>query len=159
MEMVFDAVCNLLPASLRGRCYGIAANVARFLATLPKLAAAEEFTPFALCSMYEYCQIQCCVSKAPEQVHLALGKESTKMAVNWVTQDKVDSIVMYGKQAGNLNLKSTGTVKTYTNGGWLGWIHEVILSNLESGQQYFYKVGSEQSGWSKVFNFYTEKKI
>jgi len=159
MEEVFDAVCSLLPNSLITRCYHMATRVATFLATLPKMASREEFSPYALCSMYEYCQIQCCVSKLPEQVHLAFGTDSSKMAVNWVTADKVDSIVMYGKQANNLNLRATGTVKTYTDGGWLGWIHEVVLSNLDSGTQYFYKVGSDASGWSKVFNFYTEKNF
>ena len=74
-------------------------------------------------------------SSAPEQPHLSLTHNVTEMAITYVTRPKSNpapaSVVFYGESASRLNIKQTGSAKTYTDGGWNGWIHNVVLSGLK----------------------------
>ena len=42
-------------------------------------------------------------------------------------------------------------------GGWLGEVHQAVMTQLAEGTQYWYRVGDAQApgGWSDVFNFTT----
>ncbi len=43
----------------------------------------------------------------------------------------------------------------YTGFYQSGFIHDVLVENLDHSSQYFYKCGEDASGWSKVFSFQT----
>ena len=40
---------------------------------------------------------------------------------------------------------------TYTKGGWLGSLHEAVVTGLTAGVKYYYRVGSAQAVgyWNK----------
>eukprot|EP01129_Flabellula_baltica_P001237 TRINITY_DN1112_c0_g2_i1.p1 TRINITY_DN1112_c0_g2~~TRINITY_DN1112_c0_g2_i1.p1 ORF type:complete len:519 (+),score=87.76 TRINITY_DN1112_c0_g2_i1:17-1573(+) len=156
IEKAIDALCAVLPGSLKKGCEKLAHQVANFLVVLPKLADQQDYSPFALCSMYDQCTVQCCESTLPEQVHLSFTDNKDEMAVTWTTRNRDDSIVMYGLSPNALHMNVTGASHTYTSGGWAGWIHIAKMTGLKPGTQYFYSVGSS-AGFSKVFNFYTER--
>ena len=44
---------------------------------------------------------------------------------------------------------------SYTNGGWIGTIHTAIMTHLEPGTEYQYRVGDASGGWSDVTIFTT----
>ena len=43
----------------------------------------------------------------------------------------------------------------YTNGGWIGVIHTAIMTHLQPGKQYTYRVGDSAGGWSSLATFST----
>lgn len=89
--------------------------------------------------------------------------------------DEVESLVEYGTEASNLDQQRGGNqtdgatvnrlVYTYKYGPGDGAIdgegtvyqspilHHVLLENLEPGMTYYYRVGSEQNGFSDLYNF------
>lgn len=75
------------------------------------------------------------VCSAPEQPHLSLTHNATEMAITYVTRPKSNpvpvSIVFYGESASSLTMKKTGSATTYNDGGWDGWIHNVVMSGLK----------------------------
>ncbi|XP_018644223.1 acid phosphatase-related [Schistosoma mansoni] len=93
-------------------------------------------------------------SHIPEQVHIALGEQPSTISITWVTQENTESsTVLYGTKL--LNMKSTGYVKEFIDGGREQrkmYVHRVILSDLIAGTIYYYKCGS-LDGWSDVLNF------
>jgi len=96
----------------------------------------------------------------PQQVHLAVTTIATEMTVMWVTtQDDNQSVVQYDTQAnfnrtGRLSQSMTGTITTYNVGldGWDGYVHTVVLTQLQTGTKYVYRVGMPNS-WSDNFEF------
>ncbi|XP_010426889.1 PREDICTED: purple acid phosphatase 22-like [Camelina sativa] len=78
----------------------------------------------------------------PQQVHVSLaGKDY--MRVTFITEDeKVDSVVEYGKQPGKYDGKATGESTSY---GYLfynsGKIHHVKIGPLQSNTIYYYRCG------------------
>ena len=72
--------------------------------------------PLAPCALIRQCKVQCCAANSPpEQVHLSLptsnGEDAAYWGVSWVTLDSNASIVVYGTDPSNLNIKSVGTIK------------------------------------------------
>ena len=89
--------------------------------------------PLAPCALLKQCQVACCVAGAPpEQIHLSLpaSKTASYMGVSWVTLDGETSVVQYGTDPDDLNIKAEGTVDTYTSAGWLGYCFYGYPSNL-----------------------------
>jgi hypothetical protein len=158
IQVLLDMFCNILPPSLQVPCTNGVKALAVLLEALPSfLSRNEQFTGYALCTMVNMCVIDCCVSDAPEQVHISyLDDPHTTVGITWVTRQQTSSEVKYGTAPGNLTSVATGLVKTYTPGYWHGWIHNVPLTNLLPGTTYFYQVGSDASGWSTNFHFTTE---
>lgn len=94
------------------------------------------------------------------------------MVVTWTTYDPdLKSIVHYGKNLNHLNLKQTGEVTLFEDGGRNHYIHRVTLSDLKPHTKYCkhfpsasgkplimyyldYKCGSDKH-WSKKFHFRT----
>ena len=59
-------------------------TVAGFLINLlPVLAQkmnSDPYSPFAVCSIINFCTVQCCLTETqPEQIHLALGTDETQV--------------------------------------------------------------------------------
>ena len=89
----------------------------------------------------------------PTQVHLSLTSDPSEMSVLFVTKDLVDSVVEFGRAIDNLDSIAVATVTTYqlkhmcdapanTSVGWRdpGHIHSAVMTELEPGVRYFYKV-------------------
>jgi predicted phosphodiesterase len=92
----------------------------------------------------------------PEQIHIATTGDPTEMVVTWVTRGTTpNSTVEYGTTSGVYDYSTHGTSHTYTDGGWIGQIHDVELTGLLPETQYFYRGGDESLGWSSEFNFTT----
>jgi len=89
--------------------------------------------------------IKCDIS----QIHISQGKTPSEMAISWITPDKCNSIVSYGKNTEYLENYSYGNSSQYTFTYTLnrppfyqsGYIHHVLLENLEPFTQYFYVCG------------------
>lgn len=89
----------------------------------------------------------------PTQVHLSLTSDPSEISVLFVTKDLVDSVVEFGRAIDNLDSIAVATVTTYqlkhmcdapanTSVGWRdpGHIHSAVMTELEPGVRYFYKV-------------------
>jgi predicted MPP superfamily phosphohydrolase len=92
----------------------------------------------------------------PEQIHITTTGDATEMVATWVTRGMTPtSTVEYGTTSGTYDHSTSGTNHTYTDGGWVGRIHDVELTGLTPDTQYFYRVGDELRGWSSEFEFRT----
>eukprot|EP01112_Ceratiomyxa_fruticulosa_P022600 TRINITY_DN832_c0_g2_i2.p1 TRINITY_DN832_c0_g2~~TRINITY_DN832_c0_g2_i2.p1 ORF type:complete len:608 (-),score=96.49 TRINITY_DN832_c0_g2_i2:68-1891(-) len=109
----------------------------------------------------------------PLQGRLALTSNQDEMRVMWVTAPSktVPStpMVFYGLSSDSLNLNATGVSYTYNATNMCsgpnetatnpvayrdpGWIHDVVLSNLQPSTVYYYQFGSKDSGLSPVYYF------
>lgn len=102
----------------------------------------------------------------PTQVHLSLASGNEKMNVMFVTRDPIKSYVRYGSNNNKLDLQMETSFLTYRQSdmcdspanssyGWRepGYMHNAMMDNLGPGQLYYYQVGSDEGGWSRVFNF------
>ncbi len=47
------------------------------------------------------------------------------------------------------------TVKTYTDGGWLGLLHNALITNLKPNTRYYYQCGDLEDSWSTEYFFTT----
>jgi acid phosphatase type 7 len=114
-----------------------------------------------LCATSGSCQVNCCPAHTPpEQIHLSLGAEDRSvMGVSWTTLQGADSVVRYGTDAGaplESQMQQSGSVLTYTQGGWVGVVHRAVMTGLKPATTYYYQVGSEQDDrWSEVLRFTT----
>ncbi|XP_010258128.1 PREDICTED: probable inactive purple acid phosphatase 2 [Nelumbo nucifera] len=104
--------------------------------------------------------------RGPEQIHLAFTTKVDEMRVMFVTADGKESFVKYGKREHRLDYVAGTEVRTYErldmcdspaneSIGWRdpGFIHDGVMTNLKSGMRYYYKVGSDERGWSKTHSF------
>jgi len=78
------------------------------------------------------------------------------IGVSWVTRTNIPSAVRYGTTSGTYDTTIIGYTHTYTQGGWRGFIHDVILRTLAPNTKYYYVAGDETGGWSKEFSFVTK---
>jgi hypothetical protein len=156
---LLEYICGELPSGLQATCNTSVKALEVFLDNLPLfLKRQEQFTPYALCTMVNQCDIDCCVSNGPEQVHIAYGNDPhTSIAVLWVTRQSATAEIRYGVSPNSLTTTATGKVTTYTPGYWHGWINSVVLTNLMPGTTYYYQVGSDVTGWCPVYSFTTER--
>lgn len=93
--------------------------------------------------MLNYCTIPCCVSNNPEQIALALTGFANEMSVSWVTAlnaTAASPCVSYiaADASGGAWQQACGAVSTYTDGGWLGSINHVVLTQLTPRATYNY---------------------
>ena len=93
----------------------------------------------------------------PQEVHLALHKESTSMNVMWVTMESLDNPIVQFKEVGDDSETSwegaserDATTSTYTvpKKWWpvfTGTIYSADMQNLENNKEYVYRVGGYSS--------------
>lgn len=110
----------------------------------------ESYEPVGLCSILGICLVECCSgykTGAPSQVMLAPRQDASQMTVTWVAAypggaQAARPAARYwpaGSPAATQSVNAS--MRTYTKGGWQGWIMEAVLSGLQPGAQYQYQVG------------------
>ena len=102
------------------------------------------------------------ISGKPQQIRLSLTLKQDQMLVTWVTPYWAGtSIVAYGKTNKISELKQrvwTQDNEQYDFRGGYGdsfYARSVRLTGLDPETKYFYRVGNNKQGWSRVFNFRT----
>eukprot|EP00002_Diphylleia_rotans_P009510 TRINITY_DN1982_c0_g2_i2.p2 TRINITY_DN1982_c0_g2~~TRINITY_DN1982_c0_g2_i2.p2 ORF type:complete len:520 (+),score=106.75 TRINITY_DN1982_c0_g2_i2:52-1611(+) len=93
----------------------------------------------------------------PEQVHLSLTTDPSRVWVMWVTFESTPvNAVRYGTSSGQFTSLAYGNETTYNAGetGWDGFVHEVLLTDLRPFTTYYYQVGDGRI-WGKQFSFHT----
>ena len=103
------------------------------------------------------------------QIHASLTQEPSQMQITWVTgSNKYNPTIIYGLSEANLNQTATSdasTSQTYRADQMCGspanttsqatfrdpgWIHSVLLEDLQPNTLYFYQCGNSVEGWSDV---------
>lgn len=112
-----------------------------------------------ICSnIVRVCPRPCCNSSTlPEQLRLSFPKSEsvTEIQVTWVTlQATPGAEVVFGSEAWQRSV-AEGASATSRDGGWVGIIHNAIMTNLDHDTTYWYRVGSNASGWSRNYSFHT----
>eukprot|EP01102_Stenamoeba_stenopodia_P008659 TRINITY_DN2516_c0_g2_i1.p1 TRINITY_DN2516_c0_g2~~TRINITY_DN2516_c0_g2_i1.p1 ORF type:complete len:532 (+),score=131.78 TRINITY_DN2516_c0_g2_i1:125-1720(+) len=159
---VLDKICDIIPDSnFRGDCLKVVLDIVAALdgggsSTLAKYSAN------GLCSSFSFCVNECCESPdQPEQIHVAVTSDPTVMRVQWATLNPLQSVVQYtsvkpdnyewNEPAG----QATGSLITFSSGGWKGWIHNVTLTGLQPSTTYYYRVGDPDVKWSVPLLYFT----
>ena len=95
----------------------------------------------------------------PEQVHLALGKTTSELNVEWVTQTTSEDSIVWGLSPTELSSTEKGDSVAYTKDEGRKWYtHVATMNNLQENTNYYYKVGNNQTGYSDVFKVMNERK-
>jgi acid phosphatase type 7 len=101
-----------------------------------------------------------CVAQ-PKGIHLSWNgrkkvKTSTTMAITWLNDKAGKGRVQYGKAEDNLD-KSAKAKAKYSE-PLKSYVNKITLEHLEPATQYYYRVGSANTGWSAVYKFRTGPK-
>ncbi|RYE59457.1 MAG: metallophosphoesterase, partial [Sphingobacteriales bacterium] len=97
----------------------------------------------------------------PKGIHLSWNgrKEvntSQTMAISWMDDLPNKGEIVYGKDSLNLNKKTRANVEYVP--ALMTHLNKVTLKKLTPATYYYYKVGSEENGWSRVYKFRTGSK-
>ncbi len=128
----FDEVCKALPSNtvidkavsacarsvaLTNKCLELAELLAKQAPSVNFFIKQREYTPLDCCLFVSVCNVECCISDAPEQVHIALTGDITQMSVTWVTPTSITATptVNYGTNPNSLDMTVTGKISTYTS--------------------------------------------
>ena len=100
----------------------------------------------------------------PRKVHLtySINDPSRSVTITWETRDEVSSVVKYdteprGGDPDAYEFEAYGTVHTYA--GASGYIHDVVLNDLQPNTTYYFVCGSPEGGWSQEMAFRTAPLI
>ena len=86
LEAALDVLCFLLPHKDWDTCRSIVNSVIHSLESLDK-SLIEDYSPQQFCSILGFCQTYCCATPyGPQEIHISLSDDPTKMNVMWVTQ-------------------------------------------------------------------------
>jgi hypothetical protein len=100
-------------------------------------------------------------AESPNGVHLAFTEVKGSVRAMWsLPSTPVSSSLSGTCQFGTSHDALTETTApgpsyTYADGGFQGCLFDVVMENLKDDTIYFYKCGSDASGFSNVFNFRT----
>ena len=99
-------------------------------------------------------------STAPEQIHLALGKEQGSMSVSWVTHAPAASHVQFGTvDSGELSQQVSGESTRYdfqisAHQNYASpYLHSAIMTGLQPLTQYSYRCGDAAGELSEIRSF------
>ncbi|GAM17475.1 hypothetical protein SAMD00019534_006500 [Acytostelium subglobosum LB1] len=108
---------------------------------------------------------------APEKPYLAYTNYTSEMRLNWISGTDDTPVIYYGTSPSQLTMSVQGSSSTYTIDQMCaspandpnyfrhpGYIHDAVMTGLTESTQYFYYFGSQQSGFSAVFNFTSAPK-
>jgi hypothetical protein len=148
-------------STMRQGCESLAKNAVELLPFIHKEIGTLAWDVRAVCAALGACEVPCCESDAPEQVHLSLRAKPSEMAVMWTTTSATaGQSVFWGPSAAGLpqTIAEKNPPKTYRDFGWRGSLHTAVMYNLAPNTTYFYQVGSDvdgAGGRSAVFSFRT----
>jgi acid phosphatase type 7 len=94
----------------------------------------------------------------PSGIHLSRNgqkdvKTATSMGVTWCNDQKGEGLVQYGTDSSRLTQCQKATT-TYSE-GLSTYICKATLEHLKPATAYYYRVGSERTGWSPLYRFVT----
>ncbi len=128
-----------------------------------QLATLAWDIPEAVCAVaFKACEIDCCNTlNIPEQVHISFseaGMDTMRVAWTTLSTDSPSSSTVnwWVQNTTGQTQTATGSNSTYTQGGWRGVLHTALMSDLQAGTTYEYRVGDPTSAvWSRTFAFRT----
>jgi len=105
----------------------------------------------------------------PTHIHLAYGDRIDQIYVSYLTNSsEYIPQCQYGFSPSSLNFHQNGTTTTYTASDMCegkantwgpqtfihpGFMHTIFLGDLRPSTTYFYRVGTDQHGWSQIYSF------
>lgn len=105
----------------------------------------------------------------PTQIHLAYSDQIDQMFVSYITNSSVHiPQCQYGLNPSLLEWQTNGTTLTYTASDMCegkaivwgpqnfidpGFMHTILLNNLQPSTTYYYRVGTNEDGWSSIYSF------
>jgi hypothetical protein len=105
----------------------------------------------------------------PTHVHIAYGDRIDQMFVSYLTNSsQITPQCQYGLSPASLTSRQSGNTTTYTASDMCegkantwgpqafidpGFMHTVLLEDLRPSTTYFYRVGSDEHGWSPIYSF------
>jgi hypothetical protein len=105
----------------------------------------------------------------PTHIHLAYGDRIDQMFVSYLTNSsQYTPQCQYGLSPTSLSFQKSGTTTTYTASDMCegkanisgpqhfidpGYMHTMLLEDLRPSTTYFYRVGTNEHGWSNVYSF------
>jgi 3',5'-cyclic AMP phosphodiesterase CpdA len=100
-----------------------------------------------------------CLYSQPSMIHLSLGasdnrQKAVQVSATWCSGlTSEDQYVVYGLKPDPAK-KIRATVSDFHGKA----VMDADLKNLRPGRKYYYKCGSDESGWSKVYSFSSEPR-
>ncbi len=101
------------------------------------------------------------LAESPNGVHISLTETPNTLRAMWSlpatpVASAAPGYCLFGFSSGSLNQKSSiGAPYTYDAGGFTGSLYDVVMEPVVPDSEYFYKCGSEQSGFSNTFRVFT----
>jgi hypothetical protein len=92
----------------------------------------------------------------PEQIGLNYGQTSGEMVASWAAWGgEKTGEVQYGYSSDNLNMTASTTGSTYTLKDYTSpFLYKAVMTGLQGGNHiYYYRVGSDETGYSDVHSF------
>jgi hypothetical protein len=105
----------------------------------------------------------------PTHIHLAYGDRIDQMFVSYLTNSsQFTPQCQYGFDPSSLNFRQNGTTTTYKASDMCegkanitgpqnfidpGYMHTMLLEDLRPSTRYYYRVGTDEHGWSAVLSF------
>jgi predicted phosphohydrolase len=91
----------------------------------------------------------------PGQIHLSIAKsgEYSDIHITYISDQNLPQYVLYGKSL-KLNKKVVASSSEFDG----DFIYSTKLEKLSPSRTWFYKCGSEETGWSPVYSFKTAPK-
>jgi hypothetical protein len=105
----------------------------------------------------------------PTQIHLAYSDRIDQMFVSYLTNSsQYIPQCQYGLSSSSLNFHQNGTTTTYTASDMCegkattwgpqtfidpGYMHTILMEDLRPSTTYYYRVGTDEHGWSTIYSF------
>jgi len=94
----------------------------------------------------------------PTQTHIALSGKAGEVWVTYSTTATDTGIVQYGTSSASLTTNVSSVVTKFVDENYTAYVHDAHITGLTPESRYYYRVGSDTDGWSKVFSFSTKTK-
>jgi acid phosphatase type 7 len=97
------------------------------------------------------------VNAQPKGVHLSWNgnkvNTSGTMSATWMNDKEDNAVIVYSTDSINLDKRISADAKYVPS--LSTYINKVTLKKLSPSTYYYYKVGSDENGWSKIYTFRT----